>query len=252
MEQGSRGKCAWNHERSCLPLWPLRLKVMRSRLGWHRASSGAHPRYGNGRAAWGTHNLHARQLRSKRARRPGYNGTHGSSTGGSIIYSRGDEAHLSYVAWAGKSLVSMIYYAWRRGVMDPTDATALGFDDIGGLLPVERRPRSATADGALRRLSPGGQPRRRLRSGPAPRLGAAGSVLPLQQLGFQRARRHLRATHRPTSIRVSKRTSPGRLACRTGIRARRRCATTPGNRRTRRNTSCCRRATWRAWAAHVA
>ena len=59
---------------------------------------------------------------------------------GCVIASHGDEAHLSYLASARKSLVSMTYGpAVARGAIDP-DATlqSLGFDDLGGLLPMER------------------------------------------------------------------------------------------------------------------
>ena len=59
---------------------------------------------------------------------------------GRVIASYGDEGLTSYVASARKSLVSMTYGpSVARGVID-IDATleAIGFDDIGGLLPVER------------------------------------------------------------------------------------------------------------------
>lgn len=60
--------------------------------------------------------------------------------GGRVVFSYGDVARPSYLASARKSVVSMLY---GRYVADGTvklDATldALGIDDLGGLLPVER------------------------------------------------------------------------------------------------------------------
>jgi CubicO group peptidase (beta-lactamase class C family) len=60
---------------------------------------------------------------------------------GRVIASYGDERVNSYVASARKSLVSMIYgVAASRGAID-LDSTleSIGFDDIGGLLPIERQ-----------------------------------------------------------------------------------------------------------------
>ena len=59
---------------------------------------------------------------------------------GRTVYRYGDERRISYLASARKSLVSMLYGpSIARGQIDP-DATleSLGFDDLGGLLPVER------------------------------------------------------------------------------------------------------------------
>jgi CubicO group peptidase (beta-lactamase class C family) len=59
---------------------------------------------------------------------------------GRVIASYGDEQLVSYLASARKSLVSMIFGASvARGTID-LDATlaSIGFDDRGGLLPVER------------------------------------------------------------------------------------------------------------------
>lgn len=59
---------------------------------------------------------------------------------GKVIASHGDEKRLSYLASARKSLVSMTYGpAVARGTIDP-EATleSIGFDDLGGLLPIER------------------------------------------------------------------------------------------------------------------
>jgi CubicO group peptidase (beta-lactamase class C family) len=60
---------------------------------------------------------------------------------GNVIASYGDERLVSYIASARKSLVSMIYGASvARGTID-LDATleTIGFDDTGGLLPIERK-----------------------------------------------------------------------------------------------------------------
>jgi CubicO group peptidase (beta-lactamase class C family) len=59
---------------------------------------------------------------------------------GRVVFSHGDPSRLSYLASARKSLVSMVYGpAVSRGEID-LDATleSIGFDDLGGLLPVER------------------------------------------------------------------------------------------------------------------
>jgi CubicO group peptidase (beta-lactamase class C family) len=60
--------------------------------------------------------------------------------GGEVIHRYGDDRKLSYLASARKSLISMLYGpSIARGKIDP-DATlaSLGFDDLGGLLPIER------------------------------------------------------------------------------------------------------------------
>jgi CubicO group peptidase (beta-lactamase class C family) len=59
---------------------------------------------------------------------------------GRIIASHGDVRLKSYIASARKSLVSMIYgVAVARGAIHlDTTLEAIGFDDIGGLLPIER------------------------------------------------------------------------------------------------------------------
>lgn len=60
--------------------------------------------------------------------------------GGEVIHRYGDDQALSYLASARKSLVSMLYGpSIARGRIDP-DATlaSVGFDDLGGLLPIER------------------------------------------------------------------------------------------------------------------
>ena len=103
--------------------------------GAARASSANYPH-----AEWSVANPHTRQPRSKRCSPVWIRRRSWSIHRGSVIHSHGDEAHLSYVASARKSLVSMTYGpAVARGVIDP-DATlqSLGFDDLGGLLPVER------------------------------------------------------------------------------------------------------------------
>ncbi len=59
---------------------------------------------------------------------------------GRVIASYGDERLISYIASARKSLVSMIFGASvARGVIDlDTTLESIGFDDTGGLLPIER------------------------------------------------------------------------------------------------------------------
>jgi CubicO group peptidase (beta-lactamase class C family) len=59
---------------------------------------------------------------------------------GRVIHRHGDERRLSYLASARKSLMSMLYGpSIAAGKIDP-DSTleSLNFDDLGGLLPVER------------------------------------------------------------------------------------------------------------------
>jgi CubicO group peptidase (beta-lactamase class C family) len=60
---------------------------------------------------------------------------------GRVIASYGDERVLSYLASARKSLVSMIFGASvARGTINlDTTLESIGFDDTGGLLPIERR-----------------------------------------------------------------------------------------------------------------
>jgi CubicO group peptidase (beta-lactamase class C family) len=60
---------------------------------------------------------------------------------GRAVFSYGDTTKISYLASARKSLVSMTYGpSIARGLIDP-DATlaSIGFDDLGGLLPIERK-----------------------------------------------------------------------------------------------------------------
>ena len=60
--------------------------------------------------------------------------------GGRVIFEYGDVRETSYLASARKSLVSMFYgrYVDNGAIRLGTSLRALGFDDIGGLLPAER------------------------------------------------------------------------------------------------------------------
>jgi CubicO group peptidase (beta-lactamase class C family) len=60
---------------------------------------------------------------------------------GRMVFSFGDVEELSYVASVRKSILAILYGDWVEwGVID-LDATLadLGMDDVGGLLPIERR-----------------------------------------------------------------------------------------------------------------
>ena len=61
--------------------------------------------------------------------------------GGKEIYSYGDIAEVSYVASCRKSILSMMYGKYvRNGTINLDESMEkLGIDDIGGLLPIERR-----------------------------------------------------------------------------------------------------------------
>ncbi|MDX1492833.1 MAG: serine hydrolase [Longimicrobiales bacterium] len=64
---------------------------------------------------------------------------------GRVVFEYGDVEELSYLASVRKSILAMLYGYWvERGIID-LDATLaeLGVDDVGGLLPIERR---ATVD----------------------------------------------------------------------------------------------------------
>lgn len=60
--------------------------------------------------------------------------------GGEIIYSYGNISELSYLASCRKSLLAMLYgkYVENKSVDLNKTIEALGFDDIGGLLPIEK------------------------------------------------------------------------------------------------------------------
>ena len=60
---------------------------------------------------------------------------------GRVVYQFGDIEELSYVASVRKSILSMLYGYWvENGTIDlETTLSDLGFDDIGGLLPIERQ-----------------------------------------------------------------------------------------------------------------
>ena len=60
---------------------------------------------------------------------------------GRVVYQYGDIEELSYVASVRKSILSMLYGYWvENGTIDlETTLEELGFDDIGGLLPIEKQ-----------------------------------------------------------------------------------------------------------------
>ena len=60
---------------------------------------------------------------------------------GRVVWTYGDIEELSYLASARKSLLAMLYGYWvENGTIDlETTLSDLGFDDIGGLLPVEKQ-----------------------------------------------------------------------------------------------------------------
>ena len=60
---------------------------------------------------------------------------------GRVVYRYGDIEELSYIASVRKSLLSMLYGYWVENGTIKLDTTigALGMDDIGGLLPVEKQ-----------------------------------------------------------------------------------------------------------------
>ncbi|MEJ2204337.1 MAG: serine hydrolase [Gemmatimonadota bacterium] len=60
---------------------------------------------------------------------------------GRVVFAFGDIQELSYLASVRKSILSMLYGSWvKNGVID-LEATLedLGVDDVGGLLPIEKR-----------------------------------------------------------------------------------------------------------------
>ncbi len=62
---------------------------------------------------------------------------------GRVVFDYGDVEELSYLASVRKSILAMLYGYWvENGTID-LDATMadLGVDDVGGLLPIERRAR---------------------------------------------------------------------------------------------------------------
>ena len=61
--------------------------------------------------------------------------------GGKEMYAFGDVKEVSYVASCRKSILSMMYGKYVRDGTSDLDATVgeLGIDDVGGLLPIEKR-----------------------------------------------------------------------------------------------------------------
>jgi CubicO group peptidase (beta-lactamase class C family) len=62
---------------------------------------------------------------------------------GRVVWTYGDIEELSYLASARKSVLAMLYGYWvENGTIDlDTTLEELGFDDVGGLLPVEKQAR---------------------------------------------------------------------------------------------------------------
>src|SRR5687768_7823248 len=60
---------------------------------------------------------------------------------GRVVYQYGDIQELSYVASVRKSILSMLYGYWVENDTIKLDTTleALNLDDIGGLLPIEKK-----------------------------------------------------------------------------------------------------------------
>lgn len=60
---------------------------------------------------------------------------------GRVVYRYGDIEELSYVASVRKSILSMLYGSWVENGTIKLDTTlgALNIDDIGGLLPIEKK-----------------------------------------------------------------------------------------------------------------
>lgn len=60
---------------------------------------------------------------------------------GRVVFQFGDIEELSYVASVRKSILAMLYGFWvENGIIDlETTLAELGFDDIGGLLPIEKQ-----------------------------------------------------------------------------------------------------------------
>ncbi len=60
---------------------------------------------------------------------------------GRIVFTFGDVEELSYLASVRKSILAMLYGAWvESGVIDlESTVEQLGVDDVGGLLPIEKR-----------------------------------------------------------------------------------------------------------------
>jgi len=60
---------------------------------------------------------------------------------GRVVYRYGDIEELSYVASVRKSILAMLYGSWvENGIIDlETTIEDLGMDDIGGLLPAEKK-----------------------------------------------------------------------------------------------------------------
>ena len=139
-------------------------------------------------------------------------------SGGQVIFSYGDVAEVSYIASCRKSVLSMMYGKYvRNGTIKLSETVGeLGIDDVGGLLPSEKR---ATVRDLITARSgcyhpasnPGGKTKGLTR----------GKTMP---------------------------GSPVRSSCRTGTGRGTSARATPRSRSTWPTTSISRRATWRASA----
>ena len=72
---------------------------------------------------------------------------------GRVVYRYGDIEELSYVASVRKSILAMLYGYWvENGIIDlETTLEELGMDDIGGLLPIEKKATGAPSEDRVTR-----------------------------------------------------------------------------------------------------
>ena len=135
---------------------------------------------------------------------------HSNTTGlvvvdrGRVVFRYGDIEELSYVASVRKSILSMLYGYWvENGTIKVNTTLAdLNFDDIGGLLPIEKQASIEDSHhGPLRRVPSRLLFRRRPGEGAPAGLAEAGHLHALQQLGLQRRRRRLRAAYGAEHLR---------------------------------------------------
>ena len=172
--------------------------------------------------------------------------------GGRQIYAYGDVAEVSYIASCRKSVLSMIYGKYvRNGTIKLSETVGeLGIDDVGGLLPSEKR---ATVRDLITARSgcyhpasnPGGKTKGLTRGKTMPGekfvynnwdFNVAGTVL------------EMKTGKSIFDVFCSTPTSPVRSSCRTGTGRGTSARATPRSRSTWPTTSISRRATWRASA----
>ena len=149
--------------------------------------------------------------------------------GGRVLWEYGDLARVSYLASVRKSILAMLYgnYVQSGRIRLEKTMADLKIDDVEGLLPGEKAAtiadllaaRSGVYHPAANAACAGcgstaGDP-------PGPRGSVAhGTVLPLQQLGLQRARDDLRAGNRHEYLRCV-RARPGEARGIAGLRSSR-------------------------------